>query len=348
MKNRFKKNRKVKIDRRKRERPKSYEKYEKSESEQLNLFRIAEADEDYSYTMEFYDFVPKFVWGKSERIQGHFLHPVERNFEYRNSKYKLVLMPAFIKEGESFTAYFPGRREELVEDALRKLMTERNNLQYLNNQASIKFTLYELQKELKQHNHNYSYDQLKDALEILTKTDIEIESEDGNVKLIFSPIETFGIKGQAGEKHTFVRFSPIVTQSIDAGTYRLLNYEKVMGYKSVIARQLHKRISHHFIQASITNDYTILLSTIIRDFGLKKQTRLQQNLQEVVKAIEEMKTSGVIWTYKIEKIFDGSSKSKQPKLLDAKFIINTTPSFVAEMKKANALATKIKSSIKTI
>lgn len=255
----------------------------------MSLFRLFEKEKDYSYTIELYDFIPKYVWGKSKRIEGKFLEPISREFICRGTPYKVVLLPARIqtKTGD-YVDYFPGKREELVEDALRKLMSDIQGV-FLDDAAGTTFTLYQLQTELKNRRHSYSYDQLKESLEILAKTDIELESEENETKIIFRAIETLGLSGKDGETQTFVRFSPLVTQSIKKGTFRLINYEKVMSYKMTIARQLHKRMSHFYTQASLTEKYHILLSTIIRDFGLTRYSQLRNNLNEVQKGIEELK-----------------------------------------------------------
>jgi metal-responsive CopG/Arc/MetJ family transcriptional regulator len=247
-------------------------------------------------------------------------------------------MPARIEFADGSKEFYPSKREELVEDALRKLMTERQSLM-LDGEAGIVFTLYQLQKELKDKGHSLDYDQLKESLEILTKVDIEIQSEDKETQLFFSPIETLGLKGKGSETQTFVRFSPLVTHSIKSGTYRLINYDKVMSYRSVIARQLHKRMSHHYTQASFTESYEILLTTIVRDFGLTPQKRIYQNLVGVENAIEEMKQNNVVLTCKVEKIFD---TKPQTKLIDAKFKFQPHFDFIADVKKANARAKRVR------
>ncbi len=112
-----------------------------------------------------------------------------------------------------------------------------------------------------------------------------------------------------------------------------------MSYRNVIARQLHKRMSHHFIQASLTESYEILLTTIIRDFGLTPQKRLQQNLVEVENAIEEMKQMKVVLNSKTEKIFNAQPRTK---LIDAKFKFQPHFDFIADVKRANAKAKKVR------
>jgi hypothetical protein len=327
-----------KLQRRKREKFKTFDQLDVSRPLQLTLFDLEQDEDSYSQSIELYDFIPKYVWGKVERVNGKFLDSLKREFECRGKKYLLTLMPARIEVGEEFKEFYPSKREELVEDALRKLMTERQSLM-LDGEAGIAFTLYQLQKELKEKGHSYSYDELKDAIRVLNNTDLILKDESGQVETAFSPVESYGFAGDAAETKTFVRFSPLVTHTIKSGSYRLINYDKVMSYRSVIARQLHKRMSHHFIQASLTESYEILLTTIIRDFGLTPQKRLQQNLVEVENAIEEMKQMKVILNCKTEKIFDTQPRTK---LIDAKFKFQPHFDFIADVKRANAKAKKVR------
>jgi hypothetical protein len=331
---------KKKTERRERDEDKKFDEFENAKPTQLSLFELKPNEEQYSHSIELYDFMPKYVWGKSERINGKFLDNIKRKFECRGKRYSLTLMPARIEDDgeQGFKEFYPSKREELLEDALRKLMGEGQGLM-LDGEAGIVFTLYQLQKELKESGHTYSYDQLKESLEILKKIDIEIKTDDGETQFFFSPIETLGLKGSGNETQTFVRFSPLVTHSINSFSYRLINYDKVMSYKSVIARQFHKRMSHHFIQASISQYYEILLTTVIRDFGLTPQKRLQQNLTEVENAIEEMKEKNVILNCKFEKLFE---KKPRKKLIDVKIKIQPHFDFIADVKRANAKAKKIR------
>ncbi len=183
--------------------------------------------------------MPKYVWGKVERVGGVYLPTLRREFECCGRKYSLEIAPARITDGDTEIECFPSKREEMVEDALRKMMAEGQGI-FLDGEAGISFTRYQLQKELKNTGNSYSTQQIKQALTILARTSIELKSEDAEIEIYFSPIETLGFKGKNDEKQTFVRFSPLVTRSIQERSFRLINYEQVMSYKSVIARLLHK------------------------------------------------------------------------------------------------------------
>ena len=117
-----------------------------------------------------------------------------------------------------------------------------------------------------------------------------------------------------------------------------------MSYKSVIARQLHKRLSHHYTKASLANTYDILLSTIIRDFGLTLQKRIVDNLKEIVKDLEIMKENKVIINYNIGKIY---SETPRRKVIDAKISVQPHPHFVSDIIKANKNAKRVSELLKT-
>ena len=315
------------------ERAKKFSQHTQSKPFQLSLFDLLENEKEFSHTIELYDFMPKFVWGKVERVAGVFLHSMEREFKCGGKKYFLTITPASIKDKIDKEKYFyPAKREEIIEDALRKIMAEGQGI-FLDGEAGVSFTIYRLKKELENNGYTYNRQQIKDALNVLNRTTLELRSESGNVEFSFHPIEAIGFSGEDEETQTFVKFSPLVTKSIKDRTFRLFNYEKVMSYKSVIARQLHKRMAHNYTQASLTDPYTIHLNTIIRDFGITKYKQVKDNLREVEAAIEEMKKKNVIINHSADKIIE---KSPRIKVTDVKFTIQPHFEFVSEVKRANA------------
>lgn len=321
--------------------------YDKTKPAQLTLFEMLLPNErEYSNTVELYDFIPKYHWGKVQRINNKFLDSLEREFECRGVKYKVKIRPASIEDRNGVERYYyPSKREELVEDALRKFVAEGQGV-FLDEQAGVTFSLYQLQEELKRNGHSYSKDQIKDALLICARTNMTVTNENGTSVLVSNLFETLGLqtredwKDKGKKSRAFVRFNSLVTKSITSRTFRQLNYEKVMSYKNVIARQLHKRMSHHYVQASFTNPYHFLLSTIIRDFGLTQYAQLRDNLRDVQIALDEMVEKKVILSYDVEKILESS---KRAKLLDAKFVLMPDPTFISEIISANRLQAKIKS-----
>jgi hypothetical protein len=318
------------------------EDYEQTYPLQLSLFQLLDLKPNeqprYSNTIELYDFMPKYHWGKVERIGGEFLRVLEREFECRGTKYKITVAPAVIKDRDGVNRYYyPSKREELVEDALRRLATSERGV-FLDDRAGVAFTLYQLQQELRKNGHSYDIAQIKDALLICNRTNITVTTADGKAVLSSSMFETLGLnsrddwKGTGTKTKAFVRFNSLVTESIKKGAFRQLDYEKAMSYSSVIARQLHKRMSHHFTQAGFTTRYEIKLSTVIRDFGLAEYARPSLNLSHVLKALDEMKEKSVLLSYDVQKELDHSNRNK---LIDAKFILTPHPFFSGEARKIN-------------
>jgi len=128
---------------RRREKPKSYERYDHQHPLQLSLFEILEVENrQYSNTVEIYDFLPKEFLGKATRVADTYLPRLEREFECRGIKYKMKLDPARVEDKDgTVREFYPSQREEVVEDCLRKLMVEGRGI-FLDDQASVRFTLY--------------------------------------------------------------------------------------------------------------------------------------------------------------------------------------------------------------
>ncbi|HEX8369571.1 MAG TPA: hypothetical protein VF604_13590, partial [Pyrinomonadaceae bacterium] len=155
--------------------------YKQEKPVQLTLFELLlPSEKPYSNTVELYDFIPKYHWGKVERVNGTFLKSLDREFECRGMRYQVTIQPASLKDknGEE-KYYYPSKREELVEDALRKFAVEGQGL-FLDDAAGVTFTLHQLQQELASNGHSYSKDQIKDALLICAKTNLTVTSEDGS------------------------------------------------------------------------------------------------------------------------------------------------------------------------
>lgn len=316
---------------------------------QLTLFSLLDGgDDNYSQTIEFYDFIPKYVVGNVEkhRIEGKFLEPVKRTFDVRGNSYQLTLLPARVEvsDGE-FKDYFMGVREEIVEDALRKLAVEGKGVM-LDDELGLAFTIYEVEKELAETGHTYSFTQIVNALKILATATIQISAEseqnlpetgkskNGKKKeLLFHPIETLVFENDEEKNPTFLRFSPLVTKSIREHSFRMINYKKSMQLRSFLSRGLYKRLSHNFIQADITKSFSIMLTTIIRDLGLTLQSRLKNNLENVEDALKELRQTDLILAYKIEKVYDVKKKNK---LIDAKISITPSFAFSGDAMRANS------------
>jgi hypothetical protein len=169
---------------------------DKTYPQQLTLFQTFLPEEDpddkYSNTIELYDAIPKYFSNPKAmadmRQLGAYLPTLERVFRHRNETYTVHIRPARLQDrlGKD-KEYYPGSREELVEEALRKVACDQMNGVYLDNQAGVQFTLYELKQELKRQGHDIHFYSLIDSLRICSGVLLSVRRDNGNV-LVESPI----------------------------------------------------------------------------------------------------------------------------------------------------------------
>lgn len=327
-------------------------------NEQLDLFLLTDPkeDKDYSHLVELYDLIPKNISGKHKRIDGKFLQAVMRKFSHRGSRYSLTVKPARItteKDGVIISEKdcFPGTREELIEDALRKIACEGAGLMLADDygeELGVKFTLYGLQKELKDMGHTFSITEIKEGLMVGAQTMLDLRSSDGKDILLSPMFSTVGISDRddwenKGKKaKAFVRFNPLVSRSIKGKTYRQFSYAISMKFKSSLARYLHKRLSILYRQASRIDPYTIMLTTIVEDSGMVFYKSLGHNDKQVRQAFDELIEKEVLSSY-IE-IEADRLIGKNNKLLDKKYQLYPHAQFIKNMRRFNAKAKELEES----
>jgi hypothetical protein len=319
---------------------KSLSDYSQSKPQQLELFEVTElsSNEEYSNTIELYDQMPKYYFGGVRREKGRevdALPILRREFKHKHKNYRLEISPAALFKDGKTIHYYPSQREELVEDALRKLVANKRGV-FLDDDIAVKFTLYELQKELKIRGHGYSFSQIKEAIEICNKTIVDIMSKDGNQvefsTAIFPFVAKEGNNEINGKEQYVVMFHTLVSRSLKDKSYRLYNYAKVMKYKMNLSRWIHKRMSHNFLQANASSPYSIKMSTIIRDSGMKEYKKKILTLNQIEKSLSELQKHKIIDYFETERELDGR------KILDSIFRLYVSDDFVSDIKKANKIA----------
>ena len=325
---------------------KLYNEYRKSRDKTLELSTLPNLydsiRDNYSTTTELYDIVPKYIHDDVEKLRTSdgLLKPITRNFVFKKQEMVLNIIPAYLFDKQK--ACFPSVREEIIEDVLKKLATDPAKNEFLDNRLSVKFTLYELWKELKQIKHEYSYAQIRESLQILAKTNLEISNSDDKISFCSNMFETLGrINCNSKEENEiseeeyskkviyFVRFNSLVSESIKNKTWRIINYKQCMSYKKVVSRWLHKRISNMFLIGDVKVPYHILLSTIIRDSGMAEYKQLRDSKKHVISCLEEMIKVGSIDRYEMETVYD---KHKQNKIEDVKFSLYISQSFYDDIQ----------------
>jgi len=315
----------------------------RTQPKQLSLFQtfLPETDDKYSNTIDLYDAVPKYFPTKhmaGRRESGKYLPILEREFEHRGESYKLKMRPARMqyKDGQE-REYYPSYREEIIEEALRKIASDRLNGVYLDDRAGVQFTLYALRKKLWARGHALNLPDLLEGLKICNLASLSVQKADGTA-IIQAPI--FPVLLVASKEdwlqnpkdaRCYVQFNPLVTASIDHLTYRQFDYLTYMSYKHRLSRWLHKRLAHNYIQAGLLSPYTIRMSTILRDSGAYQSKRGNNNAREIDNALEELKTKRVLMKFTKDIV-----RGPRNRLVDIAYTLQPDMDFINEMKKANA------------
>jgi hypothetical protein len=143
-----------------------------------------------SNTIELWDGVPKYFISRKEmnnlRKEG-FLPTLERDFQYNKRTLTVKIRPARLTdEVGKDKEFYPSAREELVEDALRKIAVEQNHGFFqahpepTDRRSGVVFSLYMLRRELKRRGHSLSYQEVMEALDIMSSAVVELSTADGH------------------------------------------------------------------------------------------------------------------------------------------------------------------------
>ena len=277
----------------------------------------------------------------------------------------MMLQPAYVQKGkERPRAKFPGVREELVEFVIFKLavlsgcFTQEQDNQSKSDNFTLFTTLYQIHEELKQHgsaepkSKTYSYDQIREALEVLAKTTVHLSTDDQE-DLIFSPIADFGFFGKGRQSdelpHTgtvYIRFNSLISKSILNRKWRQIDYVSVMQSQTFLVRWLRKTLALKFTYAAPTTSFNLKLSTLIENSGISAYGRLSDNLKYVETALADM--PDVVARYTIERKFaPNPSNGKGRCLVDAKITLYPADAFVTTQIASNAHHAKIENAGRT-
>ena len=320
-------------------------------NQQLSLFQNFLANtnderEELSNAVDLWDTTPRYsvsrVRMNAMRTADGFLDILEIPFNYRGRSFTAVIHPARIKDKDgNRQSYYPSAREELIEHALRKISTEQQAgfFDKPSYRAGVKFSLSILRKELEQQGHSLRYDEMIEALDILSLSSIEIvaTNEDGDEAFARSTYlaALSGIKRKDYEDDRNAKwaaqFHPLVMQSIDRVTYRQFNYHRLMKCKSQLARWLLSQLVLKYTQAALTNSFEIRYSTIKRDSALLNGYKFERlAVAALDDAFDELKELGALIT-----IRKNEQRGIRSKIEDVIYTLFPSREFTAEQKAAN-------------
>ena len=313
-----------------------------STNEQFDLFRqfLSNDSSEVSNTIELWESIPKYFFTprqvKKLRTADGLAKPYR--WEYTHDGYSCVvrIQPALIEQSDgSYLACFPGVTEELIEEALKKILTEQQQGAHDGQRLEtwVHFSLRMIQRELKQRGRDRNVAEIKRGIEIMSKCNIEY-TVDGKASWngpILSDLWTVDRSEYIADRESrhAARLPLFVTHGIEKLQYRQFNFVRLMACDEQLARWIYKRLINRYRQASKLNDYHFAYSSIKLPSGLLQQAREVDNRTKVVSALDELKRRDVIAQYQ-------SVEQKQGrKIVDVVYNITPTLTFIKEQKAAN-------------
>lgn len=310
---------------------------------QLSLFYY-NVEEQYSNVVQLYNEIPKYVCD-APRDQKH-LESLERDFTVEGVEYRTVLHPARIKikdkDGKMIGTkeLFIGTREELVEDAITKIAIDKRRLFTLSDTTRINITIREIQAELKRTKHQYSYEEIKEAIQVLGGARMIIEEVGGDGTWGVSTYPEFMLSTDTDEPYGFVQLHPLMSEGIKRGLYTQYDYALAMSLNGRYARRLYKLLAAKFTWARAAGDpFKLNLNSFLTKHGFKQYERITDNAKMFRQSLESLKDAKIIHSWVEE------PKRKGRKTIDFVFKLHATPEFGISMWRSQGIKKDIKKKI---
>lgn len=307
------------------------------DSPQMGLFEIIESPtkkNDYSNTIEIYDALPKYVWDQKREHEDLSNAVVTRQCTIRGQQFTVKVKPAIIEKDGKTVLIYAGQREEILEDALRKLAVNGKG-HIIEGKAGVMFTLYELQKELSKMGHGYNLNEIKEAIQVCRGATLECISENGEafISSSFFPMVGLTTRGEfrkkGGNARCYVQFNPLVNESIMNLTFRQYNYKIGMQIRSPLARYIYKRMSHYWIQAAPNAPYTPSLVSFLTQSPRELSPRMPENVRAMKNALESLIKQEIISDY------DAIQQKEGRRVIDVRYVIRPHKKFVKQIMASN-------------
>lgn len=301
--------------------------------EQLALFEIVEAEQrrqkGYSNSVDLYDNIPKYSWDQRDVEDMQDAKRV-RTIKLGGQVYQVQITPAVITRDKRQVMVFPGVREELVEDALRKFVVEGQGVTH-GGEVGVMFSMYQLQKELANNGRTFSLTELQEALQVCSKAHLEITTPEGKQELSSTlfPVAILTKRRDylraPTEAKCYVRFNPLVTDSIMKLKYRRYDYRVGMSIKSHLARWIHRRMSHNWTQASVDTPYTFSQISYLSASPRGVSEVMSENTRAVKTALNALIKHEIISHY------ESIPQKEGRKIVDIRYRVFATEKFVSQM-----------------
>jgi hypothetical protein len=311
-------------------------------SVQFDLFTAFLTNDDgaVSNAIELWDGIPKYFLTARQQDSlrtGDGLAPSYLwEYTYQGRPCKVRIQPALIEQKDGRDkACFPSVTEELVEEALKKLLTDQRVGMHDPDKVEswVKFTLSMICRELKARGRERNRQQIKHAIAVLSGCIITLYQDGKEVYKgpILSDLVTVNREEYLADSDSYhvARLPIFVSHSINQLEYRQFNYSRLMELNEQLSRWLYKRLVHRYRHASLIDTYHFMFSEVKQGSGLLQQARDIDNRRKMLSALDELKNNGVLLN------FDANELKESRKVVDVKYTVTGAPDFIREQKAAN-------------
>lgn len=262
-----------------------------------------------------------------------------RRVYLRDDKGNYLVEPVYV---------YPGLREDKVHDALTYLLSHGQG-QFDAERTGVTFSVKQVFNELRRTSSAMNMDEIKEALEVLSRARCEIYGLDADGKkrsvmgspflpnLVMVDRRTYEErrKEDTGKDftHCYAQFHIAVTMSIQSNQFRISHYKKHQGLRNLLARFIHKILRTQFLNAS-GNGQPFMLSynKLFTEFG-RPEARDDKNLDLLKTALKELERVRIIEKSEIEDIKNLKDKRRK---VDRKIHLYPSKEFIDEMIASNS------------
>ncbi|WP_419585239.1 hypothetical protein [Thiolapillus sp.] len=310
---------------------------------QYDLFRqfVTNDPDSVSNTVELWESIPKYFFTpkqvqKLRTPTGH-ANPYKQPYSFRGMDCIVTIQPALIEQKDgSYKAFFPSVTEELVEEALKKILTDQNYGIHdpSKTETWVKFSLSMIERELQKREKTRSREQIKQAIQVMSRCILTLSK--GKKELwsgaILQDLVTVDREEYIEDSKALhvARLPLFISHAIDKLEYRQFNIDRHMKLRTQLSRWLYKRFVHRYKQASMIDTYHFMFSTIKAESRYLEGKTERNNRLKIIKALEELKNQGVLMSYTAQEIKEAR------KVIDVKYTVTATLEFRTEQKAANA------------
>ena len=312
------------------------------QSLRYNLFSqfIANDPNTVSNTIELWESIPKYFLTpqqvKKLRTKDGLANPYEWSYFLSGTPYAVKIQPALIEQSNgSYKAFFPGITEELVEEALMKILSYQGFGFHdpRNFQTRVFFSLSMLEKELKNKGKTRNRNQIKQAIKVMSSCIITLyrngdEFWSGSILSNLYTINRAEYLSDTDSLHA-AYLPTFISLGINLLEFRQFNYDRLMSCSEQLTRWLYKKLINRYKQAGAENTYHINFSTIAIESGFLQQRDATDNRKKVIKALKELINKDVICSYKTK------DHRKTRKIVDVTYLLRPSSEFIKEQKAAN-------------